>query len=587
MVRVAVIDYLKCQPAKCNHLCQRVCPGVRMGDETIIINPATHQPIISESLCTGCGICPKKCPFGAIIIVNTPEELDNPLFQYGENSFRLFRIPDPKPGVVGIVGPNGIGKSTALKILAGELKPNLGDWKKEIEWKDIVEQFRGQELQNFLKELAEKKIKVSYKPQEVEKIASLAKGKVRDLLEKVDERKKAMEYIKLLDMEKVLDSEISNLSGGELQRVAIIAAIVKEADIYTLDEPTSYLDIKQRLNIAKLLREMVEQGKRIIVIEHDLAVLDYLSDYVHVLYGTEGAFGVVSHSKPINTGINQFLDGYLPDENVRIRNYEITFAVTSAQKMKEHKKLLDYPAMKKTFDRFSLETEEGHLNQTEVLGIMGPNGIGKTTFVKLLAGEIDPDEGKFATKMKISYKPQYIDLKFDGTVKELFEHPGLDKDHYKSELEGPLNLKPFYDQYLHELSGGELQRVAVAYALSKKAQIYLLDEPSAFLDVLQRLEVAKAIRRITQKREAVAIVVDHDLIFQDYVADRLLVFDGAPAEKGYAKTPQDKQKGMNSFLKVMGITFRRDVKSGRPRANKPNSQKDIEQKKTGEYFYLK
>ncbi len=128
-MRLAVIDTDRCQPRKCSKECIRFCPGVRIGDETIEFNEEMNKPLISEKLCTGCGICPKKCPFTAISIIGLPEELQEDIMhQYGENMFRLFRLPYPRNNsVTGLIGQNGTGKTSIVKILSGEIVPNLGN----------------------------------------------------------------------------------------------------------------------------------------------------------------------------------------------------------------------------------------------------------------------------------------------------------------------------------------------------------------------------------------------------------------------------------------------------------------------------
>jgi ATP-binding cassette subfamily E protein 1 len=561
-----------------------------MNEETIIVDEETNKPVISEVLCTGCGICIHKCPYKAISIVNLPEELSQPIHQYGPNTFRLYRLPIPKEGkVLGLIGQNGVGKTTAIRILSGELYPNMGDFSSK-ERKNLTSYFRGTELQGYFEKIETSNIKSSLKPQYVDKLSQVVKGNTRDLLQKVDERGVSKELINELDLKDALDKDISVLSGGELQRVAIIASMSKNADIYFLDEPSSYLDIKQRLNVAKAIRNLAEQ-KTVVVIEHDLAILDYLSDYIHILYGQPGVYGIVSTPLGVRVGINMYLDGYIKEDNIRFRDESIKFYQKEDKTLKSRKVLLEYPSFEKTFDSFSLKTESGTLHKGEVIGIVGPNATGKSTFIKILAGVLDPDNGdKFETELKISYKPQYIKRDYEGTVRNLLSEVAKEKfftNIYKAEILRPLDIDPIMDNSVSELSGGELQRVAIAVCLSQDADLYLFDEPSAYLDIEQRLNFSKVLRRFIGDKELMAMIVEHDLVSLDYTSDRAVVFSGKPSVLGVASQPLSLRDGMNRFLKEIGITFRREPESGRPRSNKIDSQKDREQKSSGEYYYFK
>ncbi len=588
-MRIAVLIKDRCQSKKCSEECIKYCPRVRAGDETIKMGPR-GKPIISEELCVGCGICIHKCPFDAIRIIQLPEGVEEDLVhQFGKNGFRLYRIPCPKVGnVTGLLGPNGIGKTTAINILSGELVPNIGDIdKKEPSWEPILEKFAGTEVHDYLSKVANKEIRTALKPQYVDKLPMHYSGKVYELLGQLSESTELEDIITRLDLKYTLEHKLDQLSGGELQRLAIAATLVKDADIYFFDEPSSYLDIHQRLKVATTIKKLAEE-KPVVVIEHDLAVLDFLADSVNILYGSEGAYGILSHPSNVRNAINIYLNGYLRDENVRFRDRAIKFTVRPPRTKWKGETLLKFPALRKDYPGFSLSVEKGLIHEGEVVGVVGPNSTGKTTLVQMLAGELEPTEGTVDINIRVSYKPQYIKLDFGGTVQELF-YTELGADYqtkfFEAEIKHPLNLEPLQNKLIDTLSGGELQRVAIALSLTKDADIYLIDEPSAYLDSNQRMEAAKTIRRVMEKAGTSALIVDHDVYFLDLVSDSIIVFSGEPAITGYANGPFDLRSGMNQFLKNVDITFRRDADTHRPRINKPDSRLDRKQKKTGEYFY--
>lgn len=554
MTRIAVIEKEKCNSIGCgDFLCIKLCPINRTGADCIIKGP-DKKPIIDESLCTGCGICQNRCPFDAISIINLPEELkEEPIHRYGKNGFALYSLPSPIFGkVTGIIGKNGIGKSTAIKILAGVLKPNLNRLKDKdgASYDELIQFFKGTEKQAFFEKVRDNKIVTAYKPQNVDLIPRQTKGKVKDLLKKVDEKGKFDEIVELLQLKKFLDTDINNVSGGELQRIAIAATVLRKANLYIFDEPTSFLDIKQRLIVSKFIRSLADEDTAVIVIEHDLVALDYIADIINIMYGKPGVFGIVSQQKPAKAGINTYLDGFLREENIRIRDKPIRFNVKPPFEQKQSKKLMEWPEFSKSLGRFSLNAAKGSIYRQEILGIVGENGIGKTTFVKVLAGA-EKAENILET-VPISYKPQSLDSESDELVMNILREAD---EKYSNDLVGPLELKPLMLKKVNELSGGELQRVAIAEALGKKADLILLDEPSAYLDVEQRLIVSKIIAAFSAVRDKSIIVVDHDLVFIDYISDRIMVFDGEPAISGKGHSPDSMEKGMNHLLRKLTLLF--------------------------------
>lgn len=596
--RIAIVNNDRCKPKNCGQVCKRSCPIVKTGKQCIVVDASSKIAEISEHLCIGCGICVKKCPYNAISIINLPSNLEkDTTHRYGPNSFKLHRLPTPKLGtILGLVGTNGIGKSTALKILSSKLKPNLGQFENVVPWTDVLSYFRGSELQNYFTKLLEEKFKAVIKVQFVDQLpkASAKAGifKVKEALTARCDVENMDEIIDTLELRHLLDRDIKNLSGGELQRFAIGVAMSQKAQIYIFDEPSSYLDVRQRLEAARLIRNCSKSDNYVMVVEHDLAVLDYMSDNVSILYGVPGAYGVVTYPSGVREGINHFLEGFIPSENMRFRESSLSFKVTDQleQQAIERTATYSYPTMQKTLGTFHLEIMEGNFSDSEIIVLLGENGTGKSTLIQMLAGKIKPDDDSAdIPELQVSYKPQTVSPKHQGSVRSLLEskiasmmiHPT-----FKTDVLNPLKIDSLLDLDVPTLSGGEIQRVALALCLGKPANVYLIDEPSAYLDSEQRLAAAKAIKRYILHSKKTAFIVEHDFMMSTYLADRVIVFEGKPGIETRANSPQSLLDGMNRFLQILNITFRRDDESHRPRINKKDSVKDAEQKKTGNYFFL-
>ncbi len=587
MARIAILLNERCHPKECQWECQAYCPPVRMGQECIVEGPL-GKPVISETLCIGCGICVHKCPFDAIKILNTPEADEREIVhRYGYNGFRLYRLPVPPPtGITGLLGPNGTGKSTALRILAGTEVPNLGDYAAPGDWAKVLARFRGTSLYAHLERLSRGELRTVMKPQYVDRLAESGST----LVEHVGDSPAGRAAIERVGLAEKASRPLSELSGGELQLAAIARTLAVDADLYLVDEPSSYLDIVHRLRVARLLRELGTR-KSVIVVEHDLALLDYLADQAHLIYGESAAFGVITHPLPMRAAINTYLTGYLKDENVRFRTEAVRFVAHPPRPPSRPHALVRYGALAKAFPQFSLATGPGELAKGETVGIVGPNATGKTTFVRMLAGAERPTTGAAPEGVTVSYKPQYLKASATYSLRErsaaLAGDPTFDARTFERELVPGLHLEEVLDVALPDLSGGELQRAAVALALARPATLYLLDEPSAYLDADERMAMARLVRRQVERLAASALVVDHDVYFLDLACDALLVFrhpDGESA-RGQGEGPFSMREGMNRLLSEVDVTFRRDAETVRPRINREGSVLDREQRAKGEYYY--
>jgi len=457
---------------------------------------------------------------------------------------------------------------------------------RDAAYRELINHFKGTEAQSYFEKLHKGEIVMSYKPQQVELIPKSFDGNVGELLRKVDEKGEFEKITKMLELTQVLERKLDQVSGGELQRIAIAATVLKKANVYFFDEPTSFLDVKQRVKISKFIHELADENTAVMVIEHDLIILDYLADILHLLYGKESAYGVVSTVKATKSGINTYLSGFLREENVRFRDKAITFESSARDEATSDAMLVQWKELEKKLGNFTLNINPGTVFRSDIVGVLGENGIGKTSFFKELVSavkgesKLNVEAANFVNDLRVSYKPQYIESSDEIVrihLKEALK--------YELQLIRPLNIEPLLDMQINQLSGGEMQRVAVAKALSQDAEIYLLDEPSAYLDVEQRLSLAKVLRDMMDIKNGSAVVIDHDILFIDYISKRLLVFKGKPSIQGHATGPFIMENGMNSFLEELMITFRRDEGSNRPRVNKVDSQKDREQKSSGKLYY--
>ncbi|MGB8189594.1 MAG: ATP-binding cassette domain-containing protein, partial [Nitrososphaeraceae archaeon] len=304
--------------------------------------------------------------------------------------------------------------------------------------------------------------------------------------------------------------------------------------------------------------------------------------------GEPGAYGIVSPLQSIKVGINNFLEGFIPSENIRFRDRSYKFDNSGQNEdVVLEKPLAKYSNLTKSYTSFKLTANSGQIREGEIVGLVGANALGKTTLMKVIAGIEKPDSGNIEMSAKISYKPQYLQQDHDGDTRSLLSTA------YQAPIEGsavenhiliPMGMKRLYDKNINTLSGGELQKVAVCATLVRPANIYALDEPSAFLDVEDRISLAKFLHRFVKAEGKSAMIIDHDMQLIDLVSDSLVIFTGTPAIEGIAHNPMNKEDGMNQFLRTLAITYRKDETTGRPRINKMGGRLDRKQKDSGDYY---
>ena len=583
-MHVAVIDLDKCHFKNCKQECQYYCPPVR--NEIMAVDfMESGYPQIHEDLCIGCGICAHRCPYEAIKIIGVPERQNGKeVHRYGTNGFVLYGLPSLEmKGVVGLLGQNGTGKTTILNILNGSLIPNFAQF--EGSKQQVLERYKGTYLGEYLDGVYSERTRISLKPQYVDSISKHFSGRVRDLLNQYGDE--ALKKLIELGVGGIYDKDVKFLSGGELQLLAISAALLKPADLYFFDEPSSYLDISQRLKIAGLLKKLSE-SRKVIVVEHDLAILDFMTDYVYLTYGEARGYGIVSNAYATRQAINTYLEGFIKQENMKFRDYQIKFSKKPPEIDKSLVPFISWTSLSKGFEKFQLNTEQGELRHGQVVGVIGPNSTGKSTFVRMMAGELEPDSGTISNTVRTSFKPQSPQSDFQIPVLEFLEKGLGDKvadNQFRNDIMRPLNIEGIGDTLVSELSGGDLQKVYIAKTLGKQSDVYILDEPSAYLDADQRMIVARMIKRFAENNKNAVMVVDHDIYFIDLISTSLIVFVGEGGRNGQSYGPLNLKDGMNLFLKNLNITFRRDENTQRPRINKPDSRLDTEQKKVGEYYY--
>mmetsp|Transcript_98015 Transcript_98015/g.280419 ORF Transcript_98015/g.280419 Transcript_98015/m.280419 type:complete len:238 (-) Transcript_98015:166-879(-) len=217
----------------------------------------------------------------------------------------------------------------------------------------------------------------------------------------------------------------------------------------------------------------------------------------------------------------------------------------------------------------------------DCLRVMNTRRLKQITMLMVCVSTLSLSSTYRTSPRRLALNSRVLSVSFYISAFDAYVHP-----QFVSDVMRPMKIDPVLDQEVQNLSGGELQRVAMALALGKPADVYLIDEPSAYLDSEQRITSAKVIKRFIMHAKKTAFIVEHDFIMATYLADRVVVYTGQPGIEATATAPQGLLTGMNQFLAQLRITFRRDPTNYRPRINKADSVKDREQKANGNFFFM-
>lgn len=551
MARIAVVDPELCNPSKCQLECIRDCPVNRTKKSCIELDDVKSIAVISEELCTGCGICPKVCPFHAITIVNTVAPVESKLvYRYGQNLFSLYGIALAKPGITAIVGENGCGKSTNIKLITGQLTPQ------NLFSKEVKAFFQSADFST-----------IATKPQE---LSGKINGKVGQLLNSVDQCSRLQEIDKVLDLSSLYQREFSQLSGGELQRVVIAAVLLRDKKTFILDEPLAFLDYTYRIRLANYLKENFSD-KQVLVVDHDLSLLSHFCVSSYITFGTPGAYGIISQPYSVDRAVNMFLEGYIEPENVRFRN-SINYSNYIEQKKSEFSFLLPQMSFSNGNFNFSNSTPI-QLHKGEVIGIAGPNGTGKSSFCNQLSKEFS---------VASSLKPQLLSRSslLAGSIIYSARESTWGDNYVRQMSLLSLEFRP-----LDSVSYGELQKLQILKSLSaQNASIFILDEPTTALDAPARIKLSKLLREKAELFGSTILVVDHDLEFLYNTVDRIIIFEGEPSLSGKIKGIYSKLEGISNLLIDFDLSYRLDTVSKRLKLNKQGSVKDRQLKESGQFI---
>lgn len=450
--------------------------------------------------------------------LNVPKE---PPIHVNENGFQLYSLPEiPEAGAHGIAGSDSLGKTTSLLLLAGKIDPSKG-------WYAAVTRYGGTRLGEHLKRLEADNTRVSLKPQDIARLRHMPD--LHKNIEDLEIRGEIASDLGITDVPKI--GELEKLDAAELQLVAIAAALSSRADIYLLDEPTNFLDIRQKMRVAALIRK-VAATKPIIIADHDIAFLDFTCDTIQILYGEAEKWSALTETYPAARALGYIVGGYIPE-----KKFTLASPTRPAKRMPAGEILMKINGMRIKRPGFELRMPAGEIRKGGHIAVIGEKGLGRSSLLGAIAGEIKPASGEIKGTPAISLKPQHLSVR---NVKNLMK--GVPTELIKS-----IGLERLMGRGPYTPSEGERQKLAVMMCLAKEADLYIFDEPSQGLDILSRLAAARLIAE-----KPAALVTDHDIFFLASITEDAWLLSGKPGQRSEV-TKRQLPLAIKSLLKEFGL----------------------------------
>ena len=348
-------------------------------------------------------------------------------------------------------------------------------------------------------------------------------------------KKKYSELVNLLELEKLVDKNIIYISSGERQKIAIGCSLSLEPEIIILDEPSSNLDFHMTKKLKQLIEKLKTKGYTIIIAEHRMYYIQNLIDRVLVINNGKVIEKTISDLKSNNEVPLRSLDIFnLELENISCKNKELLMEINNI-------------TYKNILSNITTTVYKG-----DVIGLIGKNGVGKTTLLRLLSNIMKPNKGKIVGKVVPFLVMQDMDYQFfTESVESEMKFGSADNDLEKiNSLLMKLGLTELKDKIPFELSGGQKQRLLIAISALANVNLLMFDEPTSGLDYVNMTKVSGILKDLS--KNSALIVATHDIEFLYKTCNRVVYLDDKVIKEDFYLNLENKKKVNNIFINMEG-----------------------------------